>query len=140
MPFFVTMLKEYTAKVDTLMAERKEAREAVEQAQGAHKAAAAAVAAMMPLALPAAPGAGAPGVGGAPMPPPLRRRSPPVAARSSQPRRRSEREVLTHGEEISDQQGCSQAQVQGAWLHALPQVRSRPFRIPQVRTVPRVPS
>jgi clathrin heavy chain len=64
MPFFVTMLKEYTQKVDTLMGERKEAREAVEQAQGAHKAAAAAVAAMMPLALPAAPGAGAP------MPPP----------------------------------------------------------------------
>lgn len=66
MPFFVTMLREYTSKVDTLMGERKEAREAVEQAQQGHKAAAAAVAAMMPLALPAAPGA----AGGAGMPPP----------------------------------------------------------------------
>jgi clathrin heavy chain len=66
MPFFVTMLREYTSKVDTLMAERKEAREAVEQAAHGHKAAQAAVAAMMPLALPAAPGQG----GGPPGPGP----------------------------------------------------------------------
>jgi clathrin heavy chain len=71
MPFFVTMLKEYTSKVDVLMSEREEARDAVEQAHGAHKAAAAAVAAMMPLALPAAPGSmPGGGAGGAPMPPP----------------------------------------------------------------------
>jgi len=71
-PFFVAVMREYTAKVDALMGERKEAREAVSQAQGAHKAAAAAVAAMMPLALmPAAPGQG--GMGPPPrgmMPPP----------------------------------------------------------------------
>jgi large subunit ribosomal protein L5 len=45
---------------------------------------------------------------------------------------------LTHGQDRPHQQGCSQAEVQGARLHPVPALRATACRVPQVRAVPRV--
>jgi large subunit ribosomal protein L5 len=44
------------------------------------------------------------------------------------------------GQDRADQQGERQAQVQGAGLHPVPEVRASPLGVPQVRPLPRLPA
>ena len=71
------------------------------------------------------------------------------APRASVPRQGRRRQVLCEeevreghrsGKEVIDQQSECQAEVQGAWLQPLPQVRPGAFGVPQVRAVPCLPS
>ena len=63
-----------------------------------------------------------------------------AVARQVRRARRSDERQRDMAKKVTDQQGNCQAEVQGARLHPLPPLRPRPFRVPQVRPLPRVPA